>query len=53
MIFYCSTCDAFYNEEEMEGLTADLTDVPCPNCSMPMNVISNDGPYDTLEEKSL
>ncbi len=55
MIFYCDTCDDFYTEEDVDAVKKDdLTDVPCPGCSMPLSAVSNeDGPYDTLEEKYL
>lgn len=54
MIFYCSTCDSFHKSEDVDVVSDDLTDVPCPDCSMPMNTVdNNDEPYDTLEEKSL
>lgn len=52
MIFYCDTCDEFYTDEDLEGLTDDLTDVPCPRCSMPLSGLGDGEPYDTLEEKN-
>ena len=53
MIFYCSTCDTFHNDDEVDVVSDNLTDVPCPDCSMPMNMVGDGGPYDTLEERSL
>ena len=54
MIFYCDTCDEFFDEGAIL-FGDDLTDVPCPICCMPLTLESTDGPgpYDTLEEKNL
>lgn len=53
MIFYCSTCDTFHDEDEVGVVSDNLTDVPCPDCSMPMNMVGENEPYDTLGEKYL